>query len=787
VTAKEDATIIDVPRADTSETDLTAAGGPTILAARYELLGLLGSGGMGTVYRARDRELDEVVALKVLKQELAATPGMLERFRREVKLARRVTHRNVARTFDIGEDGADRFLTMEFIEGESLSSRAARAGRMSEARVVGLAREILEALTASHEAGVVHGDLKPENVIIGTNERVVITDFGISRALAADPDESRTAAGAIVGTPAYMAPEQVEGVRDLDGRADLYALGCMMFRLLTGQAPWGGDTFVAVAAARLVRDPPDPRALVADLSEHVAAFVLRCMARDRGERFGSAREAIAGLGSVVPGAKTTGVIKRQTGAVPTKSVAVLPITNGGAPDDAYLASGLTDDLIDVLSAVPGLRVRPRGAAVRHAQHDRDAQRAGRALDVDVVVEGSLRRSGDTLRTTLRVVTVNDGFQLWARRFEREAAAFLSIADEAAVEIAEVLASEKVAENRQAPTDAAALDLYLRGRFIFVNSYFDVAQAVALLRAAHERSPRDGRIAGTYALALMRHYFLESLPETVCDVARVTAEAALGRDPSLSEARVALALVHSSSQNPAGMALELRRALAAAPDSPEALLWMGNLLAEVGRTKQAIVSYRRAQAADPSFGMIAPNLARAYALLGDWETAEDTAAPSLAHGGDILMQWLTRARLALWKGNREQAAKILGMLEHEPLPDVVKHRIVRMLIVARDQRVSADILETIEHELRPVRLGRRAAFNAQIRAELFARGGMIAEATESLDQLAGLDFLDLSWLERCPAIELLRATKPYEQLLARTRQRAAEVHAVLDRTDLALTG
>ncbi|MCW5836663.1 MAG: protein kinase [Labilithrix sp.] len=263
---------------------------PPLLGGRYELLGMLGAGAMGTVYRARDRELDEVVALKMLKKELASA-DMVERFRREVKLARRVTHKNVARTYDIGEDGGDRFLTMEFIEGEMLAALLARRGKLPVAEVVTLGLDVCAGLAAAHAAGVLHRDLKPENVIVAKDGRTVITDFGIARAYA-QQELSRTAAG-IVGTPAYMAPEQVEGAADLDARADLYALGAMLYELLTGQMAWQGDTIVTVAAGRLLRPPPDARATAPEVPGPVAALVLKLMARRREDRVASAEDTAA--------------------------------------------------------------------------------------------------------------------------------------------------------------------------------------------------------------------------------------------------------------------------------------------------------------------------------------------------------------------------------------------------------------------------------------------------------------------------------------------------------------
>jgi serine/threonine-protein kinase len=236
---------------------------------------------MGSVYRARDVELDEVVALKILSRELIDEPGMLTRFRQEVKLARKVTHQNVARTFDIGEHEGTKFLTMEFVEGESLRARLAREGRLRIADVLELAEGICAGLAAAHAAGVVHRDLKPDNVLIAhEGRRVVLTDFGIARAVGG----GHRTFGAPIGTPAYMAPEQVEGAPDVDARADLYALGTMLYELLTGTPAWSGESPYVVAAKRLYAPPPDPRTLRPDVPEPLALLVLRCMARDRAAR-----------------------------------------------------------------------------------------------------------------------------------------------------------------------------------------------------------------------------------------------------------------------------------------------------------------------------------------------------------------------------------------------------------------------------------------------------------------------------------------------------------------------
>ncbi len=294
--------------------------GPALVGGRYEILGLVGVGGMGSVYRARDTELEEVVALKVLRKELVEMPGMLERFRQEVKLARRVTHTNIARTFDIGEHEGEKFLTMEYVDGESLAELAA-AGPMPLTKVVALARDLCAGLSAAHAAGVVHRDLKPDNVLIARDGRLVITDFGIARAVR-EGDAVVKTNGRPIGTPAYMAPEQVQG-GDVDARADVYALGAMLYELLTGDRAWPGEAVLAVAAARLLEPPPDPRVKCPSLPEGVAGVILRCMAKDRDARFASA----ADVGRALERANAAATPSPQAGPVTRPSARPPPAEN----------------------------------------------------------------------------------------------------------------------------------------------------------------------------------------------------------------------------------------------------------------------------------------------------------------------------------------------------------------------------------------------------------------------------------------------------------------------------
>lgn len=761
---------------------------PPLVGGRYEILGMLGSGGMGTVYRARDRELDETVALKILKKELAASPGMLERFRREVKLARLVTHRNVARTFDIGEDGGDRFLTMELIDGEMLGALLARRGRVSLGETIVIARDVCAGLSAAHAAGVLHRDLKPENVIVARDGRAVITDFGIARAVV-QGEVGRTGGG-IIGTPAYMAPEQVEGSSDLDARADLYALGVMLYELLTGAAPWPGDSAFAIAAARLLRPPPDPRKLVPELPEVAAELVMKLMARQRDDRFASAdatAEALSAIATAAqPGSARSIVPARMMSPtnVPhasRKKVAVLPLLNLGAEDDEYLAQTVTEDLVDLLSMVRDLRVRPRGDTTRFNTAARDVRDAGRQLDVDVVVDGSLRRLGEMVRVSVRLVTVEDGFQLWAQRFDRPAAQVLTVADDGAAAVAHALAAEVTLESRPAAIDAVAQELYLRGRYLLNRSWFSVSrEGLTLLKEAHLRAPSDPRIAATYALATARilAQHMDTFEEMAA--ARALAEQTLASHPMQPEAWLALGNIYLNEGDATMAAVRLERALALAPSSVEALDVVGRMLVEVGRTQRGIEALRRALAIDPGMVYARHTLARCFALLGDLDGAEEVLGPPPAGPTDFIADAFMRGRFALWNRDRATCAALLRMVDERNLRSAGDIR--AFLLVGAEGRATPEVEEAIEKTIPdnarfPIR---RRAFQAQIRAETRLTIGDVAGALKELRLAESLCLIDVMWLDRCKLLDGLREHSEFLAVRESTEGRAREVAALLDR-------
>lgn len=477
-----------------------------LYGGRYELLELLGVGASGSVYRARDTELNEVVALKVLRKELVGDATTVERFRNEVRLARRVTHHNVARVFDIGEHEGEKFLTMELVTGRSLTQHVqdretGRRRALPLSELIDLVDQICAGLDAAHHSGVVHCDLKPDNILLAQDGRVVVTDFGISRALlqarsAAAPDRpSTTTPGArptgkspratpiqFDGTPMYVSPEQINGEL-VDARTDVYSLGAVLYELLTGEPPFSGGSTVAVLAARVLRPPPDPRSLRPDLGPDIAQVITRCLAVSPSERFQHAgelatalRQAAQRLSSdqtqafIVPslpteprarpsaaeatrdalppvlvegseGADVAGLMTARIPARPAQTnhtVLVARFDNLGPREDEDLALGLCREFAEALAALPGVYVYGMAAQSSLPAAQREPLAAAQALSASWLIRGTLRRGGELLRLSLQLLRTENSALVFSARSDCQEASLLSLAESLLADLAHVL-------------------------------------------------------------------------------------------------------------------------------------------------------------------------------------------------------------------------------------------------------------------------------------------------------------------------------------------------------------
>jgi serine/threonine-protein kinase len=713
----------------------------------------------------------------VLRKDLVSTPGILDRFRREVKLARRVTHRNVARVFDIGEHQGDKFLTMELVDGESLGALVAREGALPLARVVELTSGMCSGLTSAHAAGVVHRDLKPDNVLIASDGRVVLTDFGIARAFT-DAGASSTM-GLLVGTPAYMAPEQVEGHQDIDARADIYALGVVLYELLTGRRAWPGESPLAVAAARLMADPPDPRRACPGLPDAMSALVLKCMARRRDDRFATVGEVVATLSTITwsalpavqiasPRAAATAMSVLPASARSDKTVAVLPFRNAGPAEDEYLAAELTDDLIDSLSMTRGLKVRSRGVVLGHAGSSQDPRDIGRELGVQVVVEGSVRRARGSVRISARLISVADGFQLWAKRFDRPEQDVLSINDDAAHAIAEALTLDREAPAREAPSSPEAVDLYLRARHEYRKFWQeDQDRALELYAQAEALAPGDAMILSGKALALSRRAFFTG--RGVAE-ARAAAEQAVAASSNLAEARLALGSVMLQVGEWAPAVRELRQALIRGPGLAEAHAAVGRVLIEVGDVDEGVRRLEAAINLDPRAPLAIEALVRCHAIRGEWARVDDMITTKIAAREDSAF-WTTRARMLIWRRDQAGAMALLDeLMAYNPelavakmMLSIVAHK--RMPLEDRDRQIIA--VESVGGQ-------RRRTFFAQMEAETNAYLERTEPAFLSVKRCVDAGLIDLGWIDGCPLLDDMRLDPRFPPLRAVVKQRADEI-------------
>ncbi|MBK9000215.1 MAG: protein kinase [Myxococcales bacterium] len=776
------AATLAMPASGTGEPSLPSDPGPSapppLVSGRYRILGLVGRGGMGSVYRARDTELDEDVALKMLSDELSGSPALIDRFRREVKLARRVTHENVARMFDIGEHEGARFLTMEFIEGESLADLLARSGRLPVPKVLELARAVCAGLAAAHRAGVVHRDLKPDNVMLGRDGRVLITDFGIAR----DPVASQGGAtiGIVVGTPAYMAPEQVEARADIDARADIYALGAMLFELFTGEVPWKGGSAMAVAAARLYAPAPNARSVNPGVPPALAAVVERCMAREPGERYASADEvqnALAASSPTLAEGQSPSLPPPPTQAAPhEKAVAVLPFRNLGQKDDDYVADGLTEDLIDSLSMTPGLRVRPRSAVARYAGQSLDPRDVGRELGVEVVVEGSIRKAPNAVRLNARLISVEDGFQLWAQRFDRPANDLLVVSDETARAVAEALTVHGAGRQRVAPSDPVAVDLYLKARAELRRLWPEhVTKAAELFKEAHQRAPNDSSILAGYARACARlWYFGIGDTATVAKEARELAARALAAAPDDAEALLAGATVCLMDSDPRGTAELTARALRAAPENADALEMRGRLVLEAGRPRQALELFEHALSIEPGLVNARHDSIRAHALLGENERALellDSARVSERAGSAAIL----RLRLAFWSPKIMATVEALELAGELDSPGQIAQMMRAIYRGGKDSPELAGFREFVETTDRNPRF---ATLMHQLMAELLGYYDDVEAALHHVERAVQMGLFDLSWMDFCPALAAARTEPRFTTARAVVAERARTVQDAL---------
>ncbi len=634
------------------------------LAGRYVLGEEIGHGGMATVFRAHDLKHDRSVAVKVLSPELAASIGP-DDFLREIKFVAGLNHPHILPLHDSGEAEGFLYYVMPYVEGETLRDRLRAEKQASVEETLALAQSVAEALDYAHRRGVIHRDVKPENILLQEGQAIV-GDFGVASPITRTTAEQHADTGFAVGTPEYMSPEACTGEGELDGRSDEYALACVLYEMLAGHPPFTAATPQAVAL-RHISDAVPPLATVRpDVPVAVAAAVERALAKEPADRWPTLQAFAEALRAASAGHD----------AAAARSVAVLPFASAVAtPEETLLADGIADEIITALTRIEGLRVVSRTASFAARRTEQDIGAIGRRLHVRSVLEGGVQRQGDRLRVSVRLVSVADGYLLWSDRYDREMRDVFAIQDEIARNVARGLSVILTDDERRAlarvPTRSVeAYEAYLRGRTFFrqtrrkslryaremferaialdpafARAWAGVAESCALLNMFYPYTETDlgpADEASTRALALdpdlaeahaARGFVLWLLKRT--DDAVAEFETAMQLDAKQFDARYFYARL-SFQRGDAEKAAELFEDAARAREDYQARFFAAQSYTNLGRKAEAEAAYRRA------LHVVRQHLA----LNPDDPRAATMCAVSLCRLGDREegLRWAERARM-----------------------------------------------------------------------------------------------------------------------------------------------
>ena len=732
----------------------------TAVSARYRIQRELGQGGMAKVFLAHDLKYDREVAVKVLRPDLAADVGAA-RFLHEIQTSARLHHPHILPLYDSDQADGLVYYVMPYIKGETLRQRMERERQLPVSDAIQLAREVLDALDYAHGAKVVHRDIKPANILLDAGHAVV-ADFGIARAIG----EGETTTGHIIGTPAYMSPEQIDGSKYLDGRTDIYSLACVLFEMLVGEPPFRGNSLTAVIANRLTSPVPSARAFRELVPEAVDAALKKAMSSLPADRFATAAQFSEALGTSATVAIAVGAAQAMVQEViAAKSVAVLPFENMSTdPENEYFSDGITDDIIAQLSKISALKVISRTSSMQYKKTTKKIAAIAEELGVGAVLEGSVRRAGQRVRIVAHLVDPKSEKHLWGDTFDRNLSDIFEVQSEVAQQITGALSvalspEEKERVEKKATADADAYNLYLLGRFQANKwSEADVLKAIDYYQLAVAKDPgyavAYAGLADAYELLSIG--FSSKPPAEYLAQAKGMALKALQMDDSLAEAHTSLAYARwLGDLDWQGAERGFKRALELMSSYVMAHEWYAEYLAAIGRPDEALQSAKRAQQLDPLAVPVNRTVGWVLYFGRRYDEAIEELRKTLAMNAEFL-----GARLVLWwayiaKGAHDQAlADIRREVERPGLRTIKKLTLAYACASAGQAEEANGIIWELEPKLASeTRL-------ALLSALVFIALGANDRAFEQLERAFEMREPGLLFLKVAPWADSLRSDPRY---------------------------
>jgi tetratricopeptide (TPR) repeat protein/TolB-like protein/predicted Ser/Thr protein kinase len=645
------------------------------LGPRFLIDNLLGEGGMGRVYKATDRELGRVIAIKVLLSELTSDAQVIQRFKHELLLASRISHRNILRIHDLSEADGVKFITMAYVEGKDLNQVLKTESPLPLERSLKFARQLCEALAAAHAEGVVHRDFKPHNVLVGKDDQVYVSDFGLATSFET-AKMGMTRSGAFVGTPKYMSPEQVEG-GTVDQRSDLYSLGLVIYEMATGEVPFAGESTWQVMYQRVKEKPKDPKLVKSDLPDWVARIIMHCLEKEPANRYQTANELLADMdmhrspsahsqtvvlpitpkaakwtGSAIGalmvlvilffaipttrhlvfrgGRPTTTEAGERPGLPPLSAgnyVAVLPFRVLGGDDSlGYVADGLGEALTAKLFQLNDVRIASTNASQKTNDQKTPLPQIAKDLGVNMIVHGLVQGSGKQLRIVVKLENMETNRLQWSQEFSGMSGDLLTLEDQIYSKLVDALKVKATAGEMNVagahPTEnVAAYDIYLRGRQSLRGQQDpkNIQTAIDLFEQAIKMDS-GFTLAYTGLSDASMLMYREKKDRFWSERGIAAAKQAERLNGKLPEVHFSLGSAYSATGQTTEAILELKKALELAPNSDEAYRRLGNAYADVGQKDQAIQALQKAWGLNPYYWVNQNALGTAYFEFGDYEKA-----------------------------------------------------------------------------------------------------------------------------------------------------------------------